>query len=903
MDRMFTTLWCLGSIAAFAAAQEATPPPAVADVRIVGKVVTWDGRPVAEAAVTCTPDRTTDTNELLRDGKTTTDAEGRYVLTVAPPRQKDAARAVLHVAAKGMAAVAQLVPWKRKAAKAAAADGGFDDFTVVDADPVEPPDAAGKTIEYEPETPVEDIVLTAGQRLFGRVRDESGKPLAGVRVVATDMLEHGNLFRSGMSFGFHCAALSEASGIFSLPGALPLGARLEFSLDGCFREVLQPVAAGAPLEVTMHPSGWIQGRVLDKDGRSVADANVTVNYELRTPLRTIRTGADGSFRTGLERPGRWRIQAQKSAGGTAHEGHSAVMTGPRENLELLVDAKTAAERHQSLTVRAVVKKTGEAIAVFQAGAVWEEYANQNNAYLDYRLRVQLHDAPKAKDGAATVHGPGPHGTPTGVIRVIAAGYAPATRKDVEWKEPEGNQPPEPITLELEPEATIAGTLRDERTGQPVVGAKVFARVHTDPNQGRYDDGGNPSDAATSGADGSFRLAGLGEGTYEVLVRDAKRPNAPPTEVELAAAEQRTGLLISLPSGAEVTGKLDGTAIGHGWRVFLSRLPRQTFGEMNYYANHFGGQQQEVDRGVPVAADGSFRIEGVALDNHLLVMRLPSPPRLGGDLFLPIEPFRVRAAGVQRQFDCSEDQPGKIHGRISFPHAAVPFEQIVVVSRLVPEEDGQVFFSPFDTNYAGTRSFVAADGAFALRVGPGTYQLQVVDLASGVLLHMEEKKLQVKTGGAVERDLQLDLARIELQLKPAADTKVMAMVERIELRIVPKAMKALAAQFAGNDNYDTGGGLLWPIGQTKVEVVLPLGDATLLCRNNIAGLRIDEERWNNAPLGRAEFEVTNGADAKTTCEIEVGGPPEIPDPEKDKDKKDEKGQDAAPVQVEIRDGNR
>ena len=199
----------------------------------------------------------------------------------------------------------------------------------------------------------------------------------------------------------------------------------------------------------------------------------------------------------------------------------------------------------------------------------------------------------------------------------------------------------------------------------------------------------------------------------------------------------------------------------------------------------------------------------------------------------------------------------------------------------PSCEGRQFFSPFDTSFPGPRSFVTPTGDYELRVGPGSYQLMVVDLATSIQLHDEAKRVEVAAGGAVERELKPELTRIELELKTAADVKEMAAVDRIEVRILSKALKESGMQFGANDNYDSGGGLRWPAGQTKHTVVLPLGEATFLCRNGIAQLRIDDERWNNPPLGRAELEITIGQGAKTGVVIEVGGPPEIPDPSKEK----------------------
>lgn len=881
--------------------------PAPKDVRLAGRVVTWDGKPIVGAAIRYEEAAASTTAELLREPHAVTDATGGFSFVVKAVRRGDPVVRQLTIAAKGMAAIRRSVTWKRKGSErkpGGEVDDGDDDAAVPSEDTGWSATPAQTVVEYADETTMDDLVLAPGHRLTGRVRDAAGKPLAGVRVEALDSFEQSNAFRGGRHIGFCCTATSNASGIFDLPGALPLGSRLTFRADGHYTEQLEPVAAGTPIEVALQPSGWIQGRVLDPDGRSIAEASVQVNYErlVGSESEPLRTGPDGSFRTTLQRPGRWRLTATRRHGNRADQGHSPVFTGGRENLEVII--KSAADAPgQRLPIRVVDKRTGQPVARCKIAAVWDEYASQNANYLEYRFTWTMREAKVTEGGQGDVMGPDSNDGTVGAVRAIAPGYAPATKKQLEWKEPEKGQQAEPVLLELEPEATVRGVVVDETSGQPIAGARVYAKVHQDPNQGSYDDHrGVPPEAATTAADGSFRIGGLGEGRWDVLVSDPKRPRAPTTEVELTAAEAKTGVVIRLAAGAAVAGKLTGITPGHGTKVFLSKVPRQTFGESNQYYSYVGGSQPSTTP-VAVGADGSFRIEGTALDNRLLVVQEPSPPRLGGDLYLPIEPFRVRAAGVQRDFDCSEDRPGTIRGKLTFADAAtVPFEQMVVVARLVQEE-GRQFFSPFNTQWNGPRSFVTASGEYELRVGPGTYQLSVVDLQTAIQLHDEATKLEVKTGATISRDLRLVLARIELELKAAADTKEMAPVDRIEIRIVDKAMKENGVQIGGNDNYDTGAGLRWPLGATKLSVVLPLGEATFLCRTNTTAIRIDDNRWENPPPGRGELEITAGAGAKTACTIEVGAPPEIPDPEQAKKDAEAAAEGAEAKPAEAKKGDR
>lgn len=873
--------------------QESASAPATQQVRLTGRVITWDGQPVVGAAIRYEVAKVNLTAELLRTPHAVSDADGRFSLMVKPPEPKADQRPELFVAQKGMAAVRRNIVWSSRAAATAASDEDSQNnenawYAAMDVQPWIAPEAARKPFEYAEETKVGNLVITTGNRLFGRVRDVAGKPLAKVRVVATDMLEKNEGLSGGEQLGFFCTAETNASGIFDLPCTLPLGASLVFEADGYFAELREPVAAGTPLEVSMRAGGSIQGRVLDADGRSIDQATVLVLYELTRGMtsqsRELRTGPDGSFRDNLVHPGRWRITAHKHVEGHSTSiAHSAVFSGPRENLELIVKTEKHEEQQQQLPVRVVEKKTGKPIATFKVAATWDDYANHDANYLDYILRWQLNSCKPGKDGEGKVPAPGEGNSQTGTLRAIAPGFAPATRKEVEWKEPEAGQQPEPILLEMEPEATLAGIVRDAATKAPVAGARVYAQAHRELNQGGFNAGSaSLGDWVQTAADGSFHLKGLGEGTWDVTVLDPKRPRGPATEVTLGAAEQKADVSITVPAGATVAGKVLGTTIGNGTRVFLAPIPAQTFGQNHGFYNYYGTNQAAPSRTSKVAADGSFRLGGVSLDNHLLVLQIPSRPRLGGDLYVPLEPFRVRAAGIQRDFDCSEDRPGAIRGKLTFPHATVPFEQVVVIAQVLSEE-GQVFFSPYQTNYPGPRSFVSATGEFEVHVGPGNYQLSVVDLATQMLLHHETKKIEVLTGAEAVRDLSMDLARIDVELAPAHDVKEPATVDRIEIRVATKAMKEAGIQIGDNDEWDSGRGVLVPFGATRLSLVLPLGDARFLCRNNASNLRLDDQRGNASLLGHAELEISTGQGAKTSCKIELGATPEIPEPDaKEKD---------------------
>jgi hypothetical protein len=817
-----------------AAAQQRAP------YTVTGRAVTWDGQPIAGVRVAIATDALT-TLELLQREQPVTAADGTFALPCEPRSDDEREPRRVLLAVKGFAARALPLPG-------------------------EPPTSAERRGRS-----VGDVVLVPAQRLFGRVRAADGKPVANARIGTRDALA----LLDGQQHGIaQCTARSDASGIFDLPCALPQGSTLEVEADGWYSVTLRPIAAGAPLEVELQPSGFVDGRVLAGD-EGLGGARVSVRYETSADLQHVVADASGTFRVPLRHPGRYRVYARKADGGKARSGAAKLGEGPAVDVRIATEGDANDDRPQRvLRVRATTKGTGAGIAAFRAVAQWGEHVEQ--PWMLQQLRSRLAGDGKATaDGTLEVDGPDDDGQP-GAVYVAAAGHAPLLQRGVTWSEDQ-----QTLTVELEPEASVRGIVRDEATQQPLAGATVVARPLANPWQGGWHEDGGAG--VESGADGTFRVGELGPGEWELVASAPGRPPSPPLLVTLAAAQARGDVALAVPPGARVAGKLVGAPIGNGWRVSLQPLGHapQAFAFSDMRVAMLDDMTMSFPAGdgflgphhVAVGADGAFAFEGLALDHYTMMLVLPRPPRSGGPLLLPIESFRLRAGGLQRDVDISNDRVWTVRGKITLPGAATPFENLVVFVLPYGMPGGMV------QNGGGTaRAFVGRDGAFELAAIDGRYQIAVFDLALGAVVAKSER-VEVR-GGDATCDVAVPLVKTTIELKPA-DPASVAVVERVEVRCKLAADGDGPDDFGMPDEYDFGRGVLVPRGATSLVLALPPGDTTLLLRSHAALLGDGHQHGGSPPLAKVDVPVPG--DGKGTAVIEVPPPPELPvdPPEREK----------------------
>lgn len=147
------------------------------------------------------------------------------------------------------------------------------------------------------------LQLSRGLELAGRVVDPDGQPVAGAYVMMS-------------SRGWSAFEQSDAQGRFvatNLPADRPIGVRVTArGFAELVRSGLQSTGGEVLLELTRveAPSVHVSGRVVDPDGRPVANAVVGAQRADGHSSGLFATDNDGMFRRGPLTPGTWSLRVQ-----------------------------------------------------------------------------------------------------------------------------------------------------------------------------------------------------------------------------------------------------------------------------------------------------------------------------------------------------------------------------------------------------------------------------------------------------------------------------------------------------------------------------------------------------------------------------------------------------------------
>lgn len=210
------------------------------------------------------------------------------------------------------------------------------------------------SVEFVREIPDQDTVeLTLempGGAIHGRVTDDAGKPLSGIRV---SLYADGGLSTGTIGGGKYAETTTDAAGEYAVQwlaaGSYTVGAGgkpLVNLIDGASpygREVRHGIALADGeveygVDFELASAGTISGRVLDANGMGVPNASVFVRNESGQLLERISlatSGADGNFTYGGVAAGRYTVTAR--AEDTATETKATVDVQPAKTAKVQLE--------------------------------------------------------------------------------------------------------------------------------------------------------------------------------------------------------------------------------------------------------------------------------------------------------------------------------------------------------------------------------------------------------------------------------------------------------------------------------------------------------------------------------------------------------------------------------------
>ncbi len=385
--------------------------------------------------------------------------------------------------------------------------------------------------------------LARAAAIAGTVIDEtSRKPVAGARVAASS---------GGMAFGrrrMERSLRADAKGKFRLNGLASRPYAVTASREGYLSSTINGVSASTAAPGTVHlalaRAASVAGKVIDEKGQPVPAAQVRLASEggmraftRRGPAAFIGgqgalTAADGSFRLRNLTAGRnLAVEASKVGYATAHRPGVTLKTGETvANISLTLKKGLEARGR-------IVDAAGKPIAGAEIRVASRE-GGRGGGFAAGRTQIRLMgidagkaDATSAPDGTFVVRGLEPGEYTAAVSR---EGYAGRTVQSLPVAGSGENAWP-PIALANG--VAVSGSVRDSQ-GQPIAGVQILGIA--------MGEGTRPQNV-TSEVDGRFRLDGLAPGKSIFLSMTAAgyapaQKNVTPPVEDLAIVLKTAGIV-------------------------------------------------------------------------------------------------------------------------------------------------------------------------------------------------------------------------------------------------------------------------------------------------------------------------------------------------------------------------
>ncbi len=428
------------------------------------------------------------------------------------------------------------------------------------------------------------LVLPPGVVLEGFVVDPQGRAVKEARVFVTPAEEARGLAAPPTE----AAAMTGPDGFFRVEDRRAgETVRVDVQRSG-YAAASAPgvqIPREAPLRIVLQPSGVLEGRTVDQDGRPVAGARVSVlpvdqfspALLLGRPPRAT-SEEDGSFRIEAP-PGSLELRAMAEGRQSSKMVRVELQPGQTmKGIEVVLPAGAVVEGR-------VLSPRGTPVAGAEVGLVFSQMTREA-AWSSVRVTAD-------GEGRYRLEGvpPGPQ-----TFQAEHPGYRRAAR-DLSVQAGENT-----LDFSLEGGGEIRGRVVDD-AGAPVSSAMVFLREDW-----------RTRESGLSGADGSFTLSGLADGTYHVVAQKEGYAAAEEGEAVTVEGGSAASVVVRLSVGGAIVGQLSG--------LEFTDLPR-----VRIWA----------DSSMPspgrVSPDGTYRLDNVAPGERRVTASLGGERQASGTVTL------------------------------------------------------------------------------------------------------------------------------------------------------------------------------------------------------------------------------------------------------------------------------